>query len=52
MCEDLGDDKTDLDDEIMSIATNNSESGHSEMCTQANVNEMSQIQQSLYVPKK
>lgn len=33
MCEDLADNKTELEDEMMSIATNNSESGQSEMCT-------------------
>jgi hypothetical protein len=31
MCEDTVDDN--LEDEMMSIATNNSESGQSEMCT-------------------
>ena len=52
-CQDLVDDKTDLEDELMSIATNNSESGQSEMCQQSsNVNEMSQIQQSLYFTRK
>lgn len=48
MCEDAVQEKSELEDEIMSIATNNSESGQSEMCTQPQVNQISSVtQQSL-----